>query len=52
MNYNAATNNSSDALQFRVHKLFVPRYEAQLARVHALIERAEAGETLLLQVLI
>ena len=43
-------NNNADALQFRVHKLFVPRYEAQLARLHALVERAEAKETLLLQV--
>jgi hypothetical protein len=37
-------------VQFRLHKLFVPRYEEQLANIHDWIERMEAKEMQLLQV--
>ena len=38
-----------DWLQFRLHTFFVPRHEAQLAKIHDWIERAEAKELQLLQ---
>jgi hypothetical protein len=51
MHTNSATVNMTlTHAQFRLHRLLVPRYEAQLARLHALIERAEAKEVQLLQV--
>ncbi len=37
-------------MQFRLHKLFVPRFEEQLANIHDWIERMEVKEMQLLQV--
>jgi hypothetical protein len=50
-NIHDSNNALPHAAQFRLHKLFVPKYEDQLAKIHDWIERMEAKEMQLLQVL-